>query len=44
MVGFPEAVDGTDILPVAGETVGDQFLAFRDHVGNDVLAKVMVGV
>ncbi len=43
-VRFPQAADGPDILPVAAETIRDQFHAIGQHFGDDVLTKIILAV
>ena len=43
-VGLPQAGDGADILPVAAEMIGIHTAAVFQQVGDDVLAKVVLGV
>ena len=43
-VGLPQAADGADILPVAAEVVGVHTAAVLQQVGNDILAKIVLGV
>ena len=42
-VSFPKAVDGSDVLPVALEGIGEHSLARREHGGKHVLAEVVAG-
>ena len=43
-VGLPQAGDRADVLPVAAEVVRIHTAAILQQVGNDVLAKVVLGV
>ena len=43
-VGLPQAGNGADVLPVAAEVVGVHTAAVFQQVGDDVLAKIVLGV
>ena len=40
-IGAVVAVDGTNVLPVAGELIGKQSLSRRQKLGDNILAEVM---
>ena len=40
-VGVPQALNGTDILPVAAEAVGAHLFAPAKHLGDDILAEIL---
>ena len=42
-VSLPEALHGPDVLPVAGELVGEHSLSAREHCRDDVLSEVLRG-
>ena len=40
-IGFPQALDGAHVLPIAVEGIGHHLFPMRQHGGDDILAKVV---